>query len=60
MAAEDAESDWREPLDRYYVKMKTPVDPDPEADQRELELSLENPSRFDSRRLFKFGVQLPE
>lgn len=42
-------------LDRYYVKMKTPVDPDPEADRRELELSLENPSRFDSRRLLKFG-----
>lgn len=42
-------------LDRYYVKMKTPVDPDPEKDAEEMRLSYENPSRFDDKRLFKFG-----
>ena len=39
-------------LDRYYVKMKTPVDPDPEEDQRQMELSYNDPTRFDHRRLF--------
>jgi SSS family solute:Na+ symporter len=42
-------------LDRFFVKMKTPVEPDPEADARELELSYENPSRYDSKRLFRVG-----
>ncbi len=41
-------------LDRFYVKMKTPVQPDPEADKRELALSYEDPSRFDQKRLFRF------
>jgi len=45
----------KEALDRYYVKMKTPVDPDPEKDAEEMKLSYENPSRFDDKRLFKFG-----
>jgi len=45
----------KEALDRYYVKMKTPVNPDREADRREMELSYENPARFDGRRLFPFG-----
>ena len=44
----------RERLDRFYVKMKTPVQPDPEADQRELALSYEDPSRFNKKRLFPF------
>lgn len=44
-----------EKLDRYYVKMKTPVDPDPEKDAEEMRLSYENPHRFDDKRLFKFG-----
>lgn len=44
----------KEALDRFYVKMKTPVDPDPAADQFEMESSYQNPSRFDDRRLFKF------
>jgi SSS family solute:Na+ symporter len=39
-------------LDRYYVKMKTPVDPDPQRDRINLELSYANPKRFEDRRLF--------
>ncbi len=42
----------REALDRLYVKMKTPVDPDPEADKAEMEKSYRDPSRFDSNKLF--------
>ena len=45
----------KELLDRYFVKMKTPVDPDPERDAEEMRLSYENPNRFDDKRLFKFG-----
>ncbi len=45
----------KERLDRYFVKMKTPVDPDPERDAEETRLSYENPNRFDDKRLFKFG-----
>ncbi len=33
-----------EALDRYYAKMKTPVDPDPEADARKLEAAYADPS----------------
>ena len=33
-----------EALDRYYAKMKTPVDPDPEADTRKLEAAYADPS----------------
>ncbi|MDV6032532.1 MAG: sodium:solute symporter family protein [Phycisphaera sp. RhM] len=39
-------------LDRYYAKMKTEVDPDPETDRRNLEESYRNPKRFEDRRLF--------
>ncbi|WP_372898527.1 sodium:solute symporter [Stieleria sp.] len=39
-------------LDRYYAKMKTEVDPDPETDRRNLEESYSNPKRFEDRRLF--------
>ncbi|MCZ6672579.1 MAG: sodium:solute symporter family protein [Verrucomicrobia bacterium] len=42
----------REALDRYYVKMKTEVDPDHEADLQNLELSYQNPNRFEDRLLF--------
>ncbi|MFC1597719.1 hypothetical protein ACFL5Q_07265, partial [Planctomycetota bacterium] len=46
-------------LDRFYVKMKTPVNPDPEADQRELAVSYEDPSRFDHKRLVsRFGLEM--
>ena len=39
-------------LDRYYVKMRTPVDPDPEIDAREVAMSCANPNRFAEKRLF--------
>ena len=42
----------KDALDRYYVKMKTPVKPDPEDDRRELELSYATPSRYDYRKMF--------
>ncbi|NOY40987.1 MAG: hypothetical protein GXP26_04000 [Planctomycetes bacterium] len=42
----------KEALDRYYVKMKTPVDPEPENDLRELELSYATPSRYDHKKMF--------
>ncbi len=49
----------KEALDRFYVKMKTPVDPDPEIDKFELETSYKNPTRFDHRRLFPFlGLEI--
>jgi len=53
----------KEVLDRYYVKMKTPVDPDPDADRAAIEASYRNPSRFDHRRLvpyFGLEVQRPK
>jgi len=39
-------------LDRLYVKMKTPVEPDPELDRQELEKSYADLHRFDHRKLF--------
>jgi len=44
-------------LDRFYVKMKTPVDPDPERDEAEMDVSYARPHRFDDRKLFP-GSQL--
>ena len=44
-------------LDRFYVKMKTPVDPDPERDEAEMDVSYARPNRFDDRKLFP-GSQL--
>jgi len=41
----------KERLDRYYVKMKTPVLPDHEADLQNLNKSYEDPSRFDHQKL---------
>ena len=38
-------------LDRLYVKMKTPVDPDPESDTREINVSYARPDRFDDQKL---------
>lgn len=38
-------------LDRLYVKMKTPVDPDPESDAREIDVSYARPDRFNDRKL---------
>jgi SSS family solute:Na+ symporter len=37
---------------RFYAKMKTPVDPDPEKDAVELQKSFDNPTRFDHTKLF--------
>ncbi|MGB0587809.1 MAG: sodium:solute symporter family protein [Limisphaerales bacterium] len=39
-------------LDRLYVKMKTPVNPDPEGDAREIDVSYARPDRFNDRKLF--------
>ncbi|OHB51634.1 MAG: hypothetical protein A2Y12_01965 [Planctomycetes bacterium GWF2_42_9] len=41
-----------ENIDRFYVKMKTKVKPDPAEDKAELELSYANPTRFDHTKLF--------
>jgi SSS family solute:Na+ symporter len=52
----------KQALDRLYVKMKTPVDPDPESDRREIERSYADPHRFDHRKLFpgtNFEIQRP-
>jgi solute:Na+ symporter, SSS family len=38
--------------DRFFAKMRTPVAATPELDKREAELSLENPHRFDDRKIF--------
>ncbi|MBT5322278.1 MAG: sodium:solute symporter family protein [Verrucomicrobiales bacterium] len=42
----------KEALDRLYVRMKTPVRPDPDEDKVEMEKSYAEPSRFDDRKLF--------
>jgi len=39
-------------LERFYARMKTPVNPDPEKDAREVELSYANPRRFDHTKIF--------
>jgi len=39
-------------LDRYYVKMKTPVRGEPQEDANELALSYQQPDRFDDRKLW--------
>lgn len=39
-------------LDRYYAKMNTPVDPDPEADRRKLEAAYASPSSTEARKIF--------
>ena len=39
-------------LDRFYARMKTPVNPDPEKDRKEVELSYANPNRFDHVKFF--------
>ncbi len=42
-------------LDRFFVKMKTPVHTDPDEDLKQLALSYENPGRFDHTNLFGPG-----
>ena len=39
-------------LDRYYVKMKTPVRSEPSEDLANLETSYQQPDRFDDRKLW--------
>ena len=49
-------------LDRLYVKMKTPVDPNPEKDKAQVERSYAQPDRFDGHKLFpgsSFEFQRP-
>lgn len=41
-----------ENIAKFYVKMKTKVNPDHAADKAELELSYANPTRFDHMKLF--------
>jgi len=42
----------RKVLDAFYVKMKTPVKENREEDEKEMAISLRNPSRFDNLLLF--------
>jgi SSS family solute:Na+ symporter len=40
------------PLDRYYAKMKTPVNPDPELDKKALDEAYANPQSLEHKKLF--------
>ncbi len=42
----------KEAIDRYYAKMHTPVDPDPQIDQAKLEDAIAHPERMEARKLF--------
>lgn len=42
-------------LDRFFVKLKTPVASTPELDEENIAVSFDNPSRFDHCRLLKSG-----
>lgn len=44
-------------LNRYFAKMRTPVDPDPQVDQQNLEAAYANPTALEHRKLFP-GTQL--
>lgn len=49
----------KQTLDRYYAKMKTPVDGDPEVDQANLNAVYENPDSAPRKRLFPFlGLEI--
>ena len=39
-------------LDRYYAKMKTPVDPDREQDEKNLVSAYADPSALEQQKLF--------
>jgi SSS family solute:Na+ symporter len=39
-------------VDGFFAKLKTPIAPTPEEDEREVALSYANPHRFDHRKLF--------
>ncbi len=42
----------REVIDRYYAKMKTMVDPDPETDRKNLAAAYADPSALEHRKIF--------
>ncbi len=42
----------KESLDRFYAKMKTPAHDDRERDAAEVALSMQNPKRFDHKKMF--------
>jgi len=44
--------DNKETLDKFYVKMKTPAIADRMEDERQMKLSMENPHRFDYKKMF--------
>ena len=44
--------DRKEVLDRYYAKMRTEVDPDPEVDKKKLEAAYADPASLESVRMF--------
>ncbi len=44
--------DDKKTVDRFYAKMKTPAIADKEEDARQLQLSMENPQRFDYKKMF--------
>ncbi len=49
-------------LDRFYVKMKTPVEPDPALDAQAMQTSYASPDRFKDKNLFAhpdFEIQRP-
>lgn len=47
--------DEKDLIDRFFVKMKTPVDVDHDEDAKQLALSYKEPSRFDHTNLFGPG-----
>ena len=52
----------KEALDRYYAKMKTTVDPDPEIDRANLEAAYADPEAIEAKKLFpgsNFEFQRP-
>ena len=49
----ETEAQARVRLDRFFVKLKTPVAPTPELDEEHIAVSLDNPARYDGCRLFK-------
>ena len=42
----------KEALDRYYAKMKTPVDPDHEQDEKNLKAAYADPAAIEKKKLF--------
>ena len=42
----------KENLDRYYLKMRTPVIPDAEADKKRLEAVFQDPETAERKQLF--------